>query len=575
MAIVGARRSLRAVIGAFGAGSAGRPAWGRARLARSARSAILLPAAAVLLFAPATKPLAAQDALAQQGLRPSVETAPGGYAPTRAPDIGLASAEPLPPRQTVTRDGDLTADEDAETGRDSLTATADGLFPPPDEPEGPIDGLDPQINDGRGFRDRQAFDYPDDFGETVEPREPDDALLFQVDDFAPFDPTLNRRPARLASLDPYTPIGIRIGTFVLFPEAEIAVTRHSNVFSSPDAEADVSGDLRPSLRLVSDWSNHALEFEATGDLSNYREFSTENDRGYELRARGRLDITRRANVSAALSRARAQEERSAVDASTVGERASVETNRFDSAAEIRFNRLSLQLRGRVEDTTYAEETTQEPVIRDRDSLERGGALRASWEFRPTFSVFGEVEGNDRAYEAASRTDGRLRNAHGLRLRTGLSFGETGEYLRGDVSVGYGRHDVVDERFEDAGSAIVDANLAWRVNALTSLLFTASSDFSTVTQTEGTGVAVTHRGGIEARHAFRRHLIGSAAIEGARRSYAGIDIDETEFVLNVGLEYYLRPEAVLFSKYEHTVFRSDFEGSDYESDEWRVGLRLRR
>ena len=35
------------------------------------------------------------------------------------------------------------------------------------------------------------------------------------------------------------------------------------------------------------------------------------------------------------------------------------------------------------------------------------------------------------------------------------------------------------------------------------------------------------------------------------------------------------EAVAFTKYEHTVFRSDFAGSNYESDEIRIGLRLRR
>lgn len=474
-------------------------------------------------------------------------------------------------RQSLPPDGDLSPPPPEAESLDGLAQPAE---------DAPLDdGLDPLTSDVRPASERDAFAYPDNPSGTLDASGDgagdDNPLLFQIEEIEPFDPALNRRPAQFASLDPYDPIGIRIGTFVLFPESEMSVVRYSNVFASPDGEADAAFESAPRLRFVSDWSNHALEFEAAGDLSNHREFGGENDRGYSLRARGRLDVTRRTNLQAALGRASSQESRSAIDAATAGPRATVRSDTFDAALNHRFNRLSISLRGGVSDDTFSDSGSGAAALADRDVLERTGAVRATWEFKPTFQVFGEAEGIDREFAAASTADGLLRNSQGVRLRAGVSFGQTSDILRGEASLGYGRQDLAAPDLVDADGLIVDANLAWRITGLTSLLFTASSDIRSVTQTAGSGAVLERRGGIEARHAFRRHLIGSATIAGTRRDYAGIDIDETEFAFGLGLDYYLRREAVLFSRYEHTIFRSDFAGSNYESDEIRIGLRIRR
>jgi hypothetical protein len=474
-------------------------------------------------------------------------------------DIPVAGAtEPV-----AAQDGDFTPVPDATAQQPD-----DGVFVQAD-PQLVEDGLDPTRVDQRDSADRGQFD----FEANPDPLPDGNELLQQIDRIDPLDPASNRRVAQFAALEPYDPLGIRIGTFVLFPEAELALVRFSNVFSSPDGQSDYAGELRPSLRLVSDWSNHALEVSATGDLSNYTRFSSENDRGFSLEARGRADITRRTNVQGAIRRDRSQEDRSAIDAAQAGERASVTTDAITGSFNHRFNRLSLQLRGGISDTEYADPSTGS--LNDRDVVEKTSAVRASWEFKPTLQVFVDVEGNDRSYQAASSADGRLRNSQGLRLRTGVSFGDSSQILRGEVSLGHARQDLEDRRLEDANGFIADANLAWRINGLTSLLLTASSDISAVTQTANSGAVLERRAGVEARHAFRRHLIGSIGVEGTRRDYAGIDVDETEFALSLGLEYFLSREAVAFTRYEHTVFRSDFAGSDYESDEIRVGLRLRR
>lgn len=438
-------------------------------------------------------------------------------------------------------------------------------------PEELRDGIFSATADQRGANERNEFAYPANPGGAPD----DNPLLYQVEQIEPYNPAQNRRPARFASLDPYDPTGIRIGTFVLFPEVEIGAAGFSNVFASPNGRADIAGELRPNLRLVSNWSNHALEFQATGDLSNHREFGSENDRGYRLETRGRLDVTRRTNLQASLRRERGQEDRSAIDAIVAGPRSNVTTDEAAAALTHRFNRLSIQLRGAITDTNVSDSVLGGVTVPDRDETERRVTVRAAWEFKPTFSVFAEVEGNDREFEAASTADNLRRDSDGRRIRAGLSFGNSGEILRGDFSVGYGSQDFDERRLTDADGFIVDANLAWRINGLTSLLFVASSDIPPVTQTVASGAALERAAGLEIRHAFRNHLIGSAGIGGTRRDYAGIDVDETEFTFSLGLEYFLSREVIAFSRYEHTVFRSDFANSDYEADEVRAGVRLRR
>ena len=105
---------------------------------------------------------------------------------------------------------------------------------------------------------------------------------------------------------------------------------------------------------MSNGSRHALEFRGIGGLSYYHEFPTEEDRDYLLEARGRLDITRRSNIQALISSQQAFEDRSALDASSVGTRAKILTDRAEAAYNQRFNRLALQFRGSVTDYTYGD-----------------------------------------------------------------------------------------------------------------------------------------------------------------------------------------------------------------------------
>ena len=242
----------------------------------------------------------------------------------------------------------------------------------------------------------------------------------------------------------------------------------------------------------------------------------------------------------------------------------------------RFNRLSFQLRGTVSEYDYSDANVGNTVQSnaDRNNTAYDGAVRARWEFKPTLTGFVEVEGNQRDYDVVAQSDGISRDSKGQRYRVGIEFGETSKILRGEISLGYGVQTPDDKRLDSIEGIILDANVAWRVTKLTTLAFNARSDVSETTTADSGGV-FTRSVGVEARHAFQRQLIGTAGITYTMQDYQGVDIDESEWRGDLGVEYFLSREMVLFGRYRHTIFESTSPGADYTSDELHVGMRLRR
>lgn len=509
----------------------------------------------------------------------------GGAAPTEGAPVEVAvSPTPVPSRRLRPADdtagpGDpLTPSADLVFGRQ---APADGdLAEAPPAPQ-PVDGA---IDDGQPAATVDGVDQAviaaqvrDGEAPFTLPRGPDDTDAF-ADAVEPV-PALSRAPQRLFQFEPYAPVGIRVGSFTLFPEAEIAGVAFDNVFRSHgDTRSDAALEVKPALRLLSTWARHAVEIDARGLTSFHGDFPGEDDRAWSAQARGRLDITRRTNIEAQLSRDVAQETRGSVNAAIgVGSRADFTTDRAGVTLNHTFNRLSLQLRGAVSDREASPSTDPAGAIlgnRDRDITQREAALRATWQFKPELGVFGEVGFDTRDYRAPSISDGIERDSSGERYRVGVSFGSTSRVLRGEVSVGALEQRFVDRRLPDLKGIIVDANVAWRFSGLTSLIVAARSDVGESTFA-GSGGSITRSLGADVRHAFRSNLIGTAGVRYTRGDFPGSAFVEEDVTTTAGLEYFLNRETVLFSRYAHVDFSTPTPNSAFTADEIRIGVRIRR
>lgn len=465
--------------------------------------------------------------------------------------------EPRGDQRPVVQDGDPNFPSEPVPLRDGIVDVG--------EPDAIQDGSDPSVVDTRTPEDTAVFESPP---AGYDPQ------LFQIEDLDPIAD--NRAVRQLATLDPYEPIGIKVGNFVFFPELELGTSWYSNVLRSPNPESDWALDVLPSMRLVSNWSRHAVEFRTAGDLSYFSTLDSENDKGFLVEGRGRLDLTRRSHVQALLSHELSQESRSALDARSAGTRANQTVDRGEATVNHRFNRLSLQLRGSVSDYAYGDVVNLGVTSSnsDRDYTAYEEAVRAAWEFKPTLSAFGEVAVNQRDFDRNAASDNINRSSNGERYRLGLAFGNTGKILRGELSFGYGIQTPEDSRLRAIDGLIIDANTTWRATDATSILFNARTDISETT-TSNVGESLYRYFGIEARHAFQRHIIGSAGLSYATQNSGDGAIDDREIRATLGIDYYLNREVVLFGRYAHTDLDAVGTTSDYAADEVRFGMRVRR
>ncbi len=124
-------------------------------------------------------------------------------------------------------------------------------------------------------------------------------------------PVSDRRPQQFARLEPYDPVGFRIGSFVLFPEANFSQTVTDNVTSSNDPESDSFQSIKTDMRLVSNWQRHALELRGTTDSSFHDKLLDRERARPSARSAGRLDMTSRTNVQVIASTGVTQEKRRA------------------------------------------------------------------------------------------------------------------------------------------------------------------------------------------------------------------------------------------------------------------------
>ena len=98
---------------------------------------------------------------------------------------------------------------------------------------------------------------------------------------------------------------------------------------------------------------------------------------------------------------------------------------------------------------------------------------------------------------------------------------------------------------------------------------------TETTTTNVGGSFNRSAGVEVRHALRRYLIASAGLTYTTQDSQDGIIDENEIRATLGAEYFVNSDVILFSRYAHTNFSSTDGLTDYDADEVRLGLRLRR
>jgi hypothetical protein len=380
------------------------------------------------------------------------------------------------------------------------------------------------------------------------------------------------RPAYAdADENPYEPLGIRVGSFLVFPEVTLEQAFDDNVLrTGAEPISDRILALRPSLRITSDWNRHSLEADLSALLSRHQKLGSEDDRALDAALRGRLDVTSDTILDAALGYQLSQESRGSIDfPDAATSRPDVTTRTASLALTQRFNRLAVRLRGVLTDS----DRSGEGLDASEDFLERELGLRIGYEVSPGLYLFAEQELSRRTYGAPAADDGLLRDSDGRTTRVGVAAEITAK-IAGELSIGK----LVETPDADALASIeglvADGSLTWTPSALT----TVTADFrSSIAPTTlaGSAGALERSADLKVRHEFRRTLAAIAGLGATARDFAGTAIEEDELNARIGLEYLISREWVVGAGYERTEHWSSEPGADYSDNLFRISGTLRR
>lgn len=376
------------------------------------------------------------------------------------------------------------------------------------------------------------------------------------------------------------PLGVRLGSFLLYPRLGIQETWNDNVFavsSSSDAKSDFVTDIMPGMAVESNWANHALNFRAGADFGLYSDFTRLNYTDYFFEGNGRLDITRNSALFAGGGYAREHEEPGSPDAPTDAKR----PTEYDLInGFLRHVQNFGQFRGVGEATVirlnYDKTSTftgDETSTAARDRTVYAGGYQLGYEFLPQYEAFVRAEGNRRDYDDRQTVGGERvqRTSDGFTAVTGVAL-DLGGVFFGDVYAGY-LAQYFGSDFNDVSGFTAGGTLTWNVTTLTTLNARAARTIEDTTQV-GSPAILRTTGGLSADHELLRNLILTAAVTITNDEYEETNREDFYYIGGVGARYLMNRN--IYGSLGYQLVRRTTDGSDSTANSFwqnlvRVGI----
>jgi hypothetical protein len=377
--------------------------------------------------------------------------------------------------------------------------------------------------------------------------------------------------------DPFGPVGIRLGSFVLRPAIEATTGHDSNPARVSGGRGSSLLIVAPELKVNSDWERHDLTANIRGSYSEYPSVPLADRPFLDARINGRIDVTRDTRVDLETRYILSTENPGSPNLQADLAKLPIYTDVGATAGiDRRFNRLDILLKGLIDRVDYQNSLLTDGTSasnKDRDYNQYGVQARAGYEVTPGLKPFVELDADTRVHDLSVDQSGYARDSEGFTPKAGTTF-EITRKLTGEISVGYLVRTYKDPRLADLRGLIADASLIWTATGLTSVKLTASSaaDESVVPGVSG---LFRRDAGIEVDHAFRRWLLGTFKVGWGLDEYVGLNREDKRYAASLGIVYKLSRTMQLKGELREVWLRSNVSGVDYTATAVLVGLRFQR
>jgi hypothetical protein len=393
-----------------------------------------------------------------------------------------------------------------------------------------------------------------------------------------------RKPVKRKALaepeDPYAALGIRVGSFDLFPAVELRGGYDTNPGqNNTNAKAAWLYTVAPELRVQSNWSRHELRANVEGNYTGYSPDQTPTlSRPYlNGTVDGRVDVTSLTRIDLG-SRVLVSTDNPGSPNLQAGLAKLPIYTTFGGYAGVgqRFNRFELSAKGDAERTVYQESELIGGLTasnEDRNYDQYSGTLRGGYELLPGVVPFVEVTADTRQHDLSTDSFGYQRDSRGLTGKLGTSF-KLSHALTGDIAVGYTKRLYEDPRLQDLGGLIGEASLVWTASALTTVKLTGTSVIGESTQPGVSGVLYRDVA-LQVDHAFRNWLIGSVKLGFGNDDYVGDTRNDERYSVGGALTYKFSRELALKGEVRQNWLASNIAGTSYAETVFLLGLRVQR
>ena len=370
------------------------------------------------------------------------------------------------------------------------------------------------------------------------------------------------------------PLGVRAGSFLIFPKVEVGTTYDDNVFATEnDEEGDFLFQVLPTVTAQSDFSRHELRFSAGADVGRYADQTSENYVDYFVTGVGQFDVTGDSALLTNLSYRQLHEDRGDPNSpTTASEPIEFSRTNAELAYQQRFNRVTGRIGIGAENEDYDDVASITGTTLDQDNRDRwaySATGQVGYDLYPGYQPFlrftyirteydeGTVKPDSDTYEAVVGTTLDLTNL-----------------LTGEIFVGYLSRSYDEEAFSDFTGLAYGLKLDYAVTQLTSI----SGNIERGVE-EGFAVIpnprdrTTFQIGVD--HELLRNVVLSALAQYEIDDYQNTNQEDDFYLLQAGATYNINRNFYLRGTYSYSTRDSNLPGEDYDRNLFllRVGAQL--
>jgi hypothetical protein len=348
--------------------------------------------------------------------------------------------------------------------------------------------------------------------------------------------------------------GIKVGSFLMYPEISAAIMNDSNIYSTrTDEISDFISIFSPVVSLESDWSKHWLQMEAGADIDRYHNYPQENVQDYWVGADGRIDMSRSAILFGGARFSHDHEDRSEPDALSpfiAAEPTTYNLTSADAGLRLRSDSVSLRVGGTFDRYDYFDvPSVLGPTInmddRDRDMYSLGTRLRLR--ASESTDIFAQYATDSRVYKYIPDDFGFVRDSEGYRAGAGLRLRNARRTLVAELMAGWMYQDYEDPRFEDLSEPYFGVDLIWRPTPRITLTGFIDRVLEESTIPDVSGYLDTSYG-LRAERKLTKNLTVNGRFAYVRSEFEGSDRLDTIIDAGAGLRYFVSRTVYLGADY---------------------------